>query len=78
MEPLRVDEWLAELQKLEAEHAEGFARVDLETALGIGEGAASERIRRWFKAGRIEHSGWRQGRGSDGRMTRVPVYRLKQ
>lgn len=73
-----MDEVLAELERLGRQQPEGFARVDIEDALGVGEAAANERLRRWNRKGLIEFAGRRESEGRDGRRTWVPLYRLKQ
>ena len=78
MDPLRLDEWLTELKRIEATKPDGFAREDVEDALNIRESRAHDLLRRWFRKGLIEFAGRKQGNGIDGRVIYTPVYRMKK
>jgi len=78
LDPIRVDEVLAELAKLNAERPDGFTARDLSEALGIGLRSTGEKIRTLVRAGRLEFAGRISQPYVDGRMGLVPVYRIKK
>lgn len=76
--PIRVDEWLVELEKLSREmSADGFSRRDLQRVLGVSESPAGLKLRQWFDRGLIEFAGNRHEMAIDGRPRMIPVYRPK-
>lgn len=78
-DPIRLDEVLAELSRLEREFdggPKGFTCVELAARLGVGMGAAQGRLRAMFGAGKIELAGKRRQLNIAGIPCRVPVYRL--
>ena len=79
-EPIRMDEVLAELTRLQAEggpDVPGFTRNDFMAALGIGESAAQKKLREMHTKGLIEFAGRRTTLRMDGIRCQVPVYRVK-
>lgn len=79
-EPIRLDEVLAELERLHRAGAgggpDGFTSTELAEALRVCPTAALNRIRALVKAGLVAMAGWREGVGVSGRRCRSPVYRL--
>ena len=76
--PIRVDEWLAELSRLQPKGADGFTRRDVERVLGLGEHASGVRLRAWVAQGHIEFAGTRPSATIDGRPCKLPVSRLTE
>lgn len=76
-EPIRLDEWLAELSKDRAavvEGPEGFTVQEVAEKLGIGHRAAGYRVRDWALAGLVEFVGRRRETSLTGNPVLVPVY----
>lgn len=78
MEPIRIDEVLAELARLDAEQPEGFTSRELADAMGLSLRTAGERLRVWVRAGRVEYAGDRATQTIRQRGSLTPVYRLKR
>lgn len=75
-EPIRADEWLAELSRLSAINDEGMTTAELVEETGRSEKQVRDWLRQaaakgWVKVGR------RTVPGIDGRLTPVPVYRVE-
>lgn len=75
-EPIRVEEWLAELEKLSAAQADGFTTNEFLEASGKSRRWALDSIGRGIKAGVLEYAGKRTVSRIDGSPTKVPVYRV--
>ena len=78
----RVDEWLAELERLSAPKddvgPEGFTGDELADSMRVGHRAAMYRIKEWFRDGLIEYAGRRRIVNVVGSISCIPVYRMKE
>ena len=78
-DPIRLDEVLAELSRLEHAHhdgPQGFTCVELATALGFGQSAAQQRLSVLVRSGTVAFVGHRPETNIAGRRCRIPVYQL--
>lgn len=75
-EPIRVDEWLAELARLGARNDEGLTTNEIAEALGCHDRQARRYIRKAMAQGWVRR-GQRTVEGIDGRQMPVPVYRIE-
>ena len=76
--PITVDEWRKELDRLQPKGADGFTRRDVEREMALGEHAAGVRLRAWVEKGHVEYAGRRPGTTIDGRPLQIPVYRIRR
>lgn len=76
-DPIRLDEVLAELARLDEESPEGFTRQEMQDRLRLSERVASARLRAWVKVGVVEYAGVRWGESVDRKRVRIPVYRKR-
>lgn len=81
-ESITVEEWLAEVERLESEARargatgdDGFTADDLATAKSIHPATASHHIGKLIDAGKLIHAGWQWRTNRIGGRKRVPVYR---
>jgi hypothetical protein len=78
----RVDEWLAELEKLsgpkDGNGPEGFTGDELADGMGVGHRAAMYRVKEWCREGLIEYAGRRRVVNVVGSVSCIPVYRMKE
>ena len=80
---IKVDEWMAELRRLEVESRQGnyqpggFSVLDVQRALGFEDRTIRRKMRDWYLAGLIEFAGKRECIAMDGRRAWTPVYRMK-
>lgn len=74
-DPIRVDEWMAELQRLEDRKPDGFTSAELAQAMGCSIKTALLRLNRLAAAGSVVHAGERTSRTVSGRRCLTPVYR---
>lgn len=73
---IRMDEWLAELQRVtHDEGPEGFTTDELAACMDVGHRAAMYHIREWVRERRVAFVGLRKITNTVGRISRVPVYR---
>ena len=80
-EPIRMDEVLAELSRLEQEFKDGpdgFSCRELAARLGVVVNTAQCRLRELVYAGRVELAGKRVEINVAGSRCQVPVYRLRK
>jgi DNA-binding IclR family transcriptional regulator len=80
-EPIRLDEVLAELARLERDLPDGpagFTVRELADKLGMVVNTTQERLRRMIAAGQVEFVGKRRGLNISGGGCQVPVYRLRK
>ena len=80
-DPIRIDEVLAELSRLERvvpEGPAGFTSRELASALGMHNNAAITRLTELVRSGRVEFVGQRSEMNIAGRRCRIPVYRMKE
>lgn len=73
-EPIRLDEWLAELSRVQLHATAGFTTLDVSKAYGIDRRSATQRVRMWIDKGLVKHVGFRDGVSIDGKRNRQPVY----
>lgn len=81
-EPIRTDEWLAELARLERESQSaaisggvaGFTTDEYAKHKKIAKSEASKRIAAWIDEGILRCSGRAIRRGRAGQITRPPAY----
>lgn len=73
---ITVNEWLAELERLQRRSDEGATTDELAEAWGCHRMTALVRLRQLVRQGRVV-CGFRQSERIDGRPYRVPVYRIK-
>ena len=79
-EPIRIDEVLAELERLHrqgAEGPEGFTCRELAEQAGVASNTAQSWLRDLVYSGRVEFAGKRDGVSIAGVRCKVPVYRQK-
>ena len=80
-EPIKLDEWLSELERLSRPAPgggpPGFTTNDLE-ALGLTRSTAGNRIRMWVREGLVTCVGRRRTTAIDGRGSSAPVYGLTE
>jgi hypothetical protein len=78
----RVDEWLAELERLSAPKdnngPDGFTGEELADGMGVGHRAAMYRVKEWCRDGLIEYAGRRKVVNNVGSISCIPVYRMKE
>lgn len=80
-EPIRLDEVLAELSRLEHEFPDGpagFTVRELADKLGMVVNTTQERLRRMVAAGQVEFVGKRKELNVAGGGCQIPVYRLRK
>jgi hypothetical protein len=83
-ELVRVDEWLAELERLEKEQREtpngpeGFTGEELAVRMGCCHRAVMYRVKEWCRSGLVEYAGRRRTVNITGGISCIPVYRLKK
>jgi CRP-like cAMP-binding protein len=81
----RVDEWLAELERLELDKLpgnsggpDGFTGDELADKLGVCHRAALYKIKEWHRNGLVEYAGRRKVVNVVGSVSCIPVYRMKE
>lgn len=72
---IHSDEWLAELERLSGESADGMSSEEVAGVMGCSVKTALTRLRKLLRAGRVA-IGYRVEPNMIGRVCRVPVYRL--
>ena len=72
-EPIRVDEWLAELARLTAKSDDGLTSEELSEAWGLSDRTTMKRLRLAHKKGWVK-VGRRTIARMDGKPMPVPVY----
>jgi hypothetical protein len=80
-DPIRMDEVLAELSRLEHSSENGppgFTCRELSVAIGLRLDAAQSRLTEWVRSGRLLFVGHRSELNIAGRRCRIPVYRMKE
>ena len=77
VDPIRVDEWLAEVNRLTRNNADGFSVRDVAEATGHTHEWARNRIKEAMSAGLVVYSGRRSGIRMDGASSKIPVYRAE-
>lgn len=75
LEPIRIDEVLAELERLTAAVPDGITRHDIESHFKISERSAQGKLRAWVRGGRLVHCGFRDALSVDKKRYRLPLYR---
>lgn len=76
---ITVDEWRAELARLDGEKfggPDGFTVEEAVEAFGHSTRWVHERMRSWIKAGLVKHVGHRRDVNVAGRAKVVPVYQV--
>jgi len=79
-DPIRIDEVLAELERLSQSNGDGpagFTCRELSERAGVTAGAVQAKLRALVYSGRVELAGKREELNIAGGRCRVPVYRLK-
>lgn len=70
------DEWLKELQRIQASSPDGLTANEWQKRLGQCIQVVRERLRDGIRAGLIEYNGTRDSCRMDGVPCKVPVYRV--
>jgi len=74
---IELDEWLAELGRLEHVSAEeGFTAAEVRESTGLGHNAVQQRIVKGIRSGRLRFIGRRPSQRVDGARCHTPVYAL--
>jgi hypothetical protein len=76
--PIRVDEWLEELNRLSSRSVEGFTTKELAVVFGVTERVTRMRLQALMAAGRLRLVGKRSAVALDGKNFSAPVYQLVQ
>jgi predicted transcriptional regulator len=75
---IRLDEWLAELERASASSAtgpDGYTAEEIAERMGIGHRAVMYHVKEWVRERRMEFVGLRKVVNVTGRISRIPVYR---
>lgn len=75
-EPIYLDEWMAEMARLQRRDAEGLSVEELAEGMAVSERLVRKRLRPLVRGGRVE-VGQRRSTRIDGVACLTPVYRLK-